>query len=127
MNIFIQLKVCQMEQVRLRYERTFTVKRLAFSKDDDWDTVQAKIASAYSVTSSLDNAYIVFSDAELDSRIGSSFPMIGSYISNVHPTGMGRAVFRLCIQDGASDSIVSNMHSHNYAKMLASFSQYNVR
>ena len=99
-----------MEQVRLRYERSSTIKRLAFSKDDDWDTVKAKIASAYGVTSSLDNAYIVLSDAELDSSIGSMFPTIGCYVSNVHTTGMGRAIFGLCIQDDAS---IVSMHPHN--------------
>ena len=65
-----------MEQVHLRYERTSTIKRLAYSKEDYWDTVKAKIASAYSVNSSLDNAYIVLSDAELDSSIGSVFPRL---------------------------------------------------
>ena len=89
-----------MQQVRLRYERTSTVKRLAFSKDDEWDTVKAKIASAYGIASSLENAYIVLSDAELD--IGSVFPTIGSYLS-MHPNGMGRAVFGLCLPDSDSD------------------------
>ena len=110
MYFLIQLKVCLMEQVRLRYERSSTIKRLAFSKDD-WDTVKAKIASAYGVTGSLDNAYIVvLSEAELDSSIGSMFPTIGCYVSNVHTTGMGRAIFGLFIQDDAS---IVSMHPHN--------------
>ena len=81
-----------MEQVRLRYHRTSNVKKLAFSKSDNWDSVKAKIATAYGVTTSIQDAYIILSDAELD--IGSMFPTLGSYLS-VNPSGIGCAVFGL--------------------------------
>ena len=89
-----------MEQVRLRYHRTSTVKKITFSKEDCWYVVKAKIASAYGITSSIQNASIVMSDVELD--IASMFPTLGSYLS-VHSSGIGRAVFGLCLPYSMSD------------------------
>lgn len=89
-----------MEQVRLKYHRTSTVKKLAFSKEDSWAVVKAKIASAYGITTSIESGYIIMSDAELD--VGTVFPTLGSYLS-VHSSGIGRAVFGLCLPYSMSD------------------------
>lgn len=91
-----------MEQVRLRYHRTSTVKKLAFCKEDSWDVIKDKIASAYGITTSIESGYIIMSDAELDVDVGSMFPTLGSYLS-VHSSGIGRAVFGLCLPHSMSD------------------------
>ena len=87
-----------MHQVRLRFERCSTLKKVVFFKSDNWNTVKKKIAHAFSVENA-SNSSVIVSDAELDT---SSIPTIGQYLSMLH--GVGRAVFGLHIPDVSASS-----------------------
>ena len=71
-------------------------------KDDTWDSVKTKIASAFGVTSPSENSCIILLDAELD--VASEFPTLGSYLS-MYPHGIGRSVFGLFLRTSDLSSV----------------------
>ena len=100
-----------MKLVRIKYERKSVLKRVAFLKEDKWDVVKRKIASAYGEQlGSPQECKIIVSEAEL--AIDDTIPTLGMYFAQVCG-GAGRTVFGLYIPD-TGDSEESLRHGSSY-------------
>ena len=88
-----------MRQSRLRFERKSTLKKVTFSKHDDWNEVKRKIGASFDLNDIVPHSFIVVADAELE--INSSIPTLGSYLA-LFPHGIGRTIFGLCVDDSSS-------------------------
>ena len=67
-----------MKQVKLRYDRDSTLKKVAMSKQEAWPLVMEKIASAFGKVST-EICKIIVGDAELE--VTDSIPTLGDYLT----------------------------------------------